>query len=137
MFLKPEWRNGFGHGTWSSQEDIEAIELFFKTTKNSEIVFTSSTEAVKTEDMDFDDCIEVSNIKTLHENRTIIDNQTQIATVDEIEEKYYKGFKHGYWRPSYCKPRSNLAILIAYRNRERNMKIMLPYLIDLLQKQLQ
>lgn len=124
------------------QENFEVAEttekpVVMKTTKKPEIVFTSSTEAIKTEAMDFDDCIEVSNIKTLHENRTIIDNQTEIATIDEIEGKYHSGFKEGYWRPSYCKPRSNLAVMIAYRNRERNMKIMLPYLIELLQKQLQ
>ena len=75
--------------------------------------------------------------KELHENRTIVDNEDDIATIQEIEDKYKHGFKNGYWRPETCKPRSNLAIMIAYRNRERNMRIMLPYLIELLQKQLQ
>ena len=42
----------------------------------------------------------------------------------------------GKWRPANCSSRSQLAVVMTYRNRTKNIKIFLQHLHGFLQKQL-
>lgn len=72
-------------------------------------------------------CVKVRENPNLKKHREII--STPLDSIDSTH------FKNGFWLPDDCTPRAKLAILFAYRNREKNLLITLPNLISILQKQ--
>ena len=79
-------------------------------------------------------------LKNLDPQRHVQLSFENVDSYEQITEKYKSGFKNASWSPissseNPCTPRFRIAILIAFRNRDKHLKNMLPYLIKILQKQ--
>ncbi|XP_065063165.1 beta-1,4-galactosyltransferase 1-like [Rhopilema esculentum] len=65
--------------------------------------------------------------------------KVDLSDVDLNELAKKNGFLEvkfgGHWKPSECKPRRKVAIIIPFRNREKHLAILLRYLHPILQKQ--
>ncbi|XP_007487264.1 beta-1,4-galactosyltransferase 6 isoform X4 [Monodelphis domestica] len=64
-------------------------------------------------------------------------NMSEIS-LDEIQQVFSKDLDigpGGHWRPSDCKPRWKVAVLIPFRNRHEHLPIFFLHLIPMLQKQ--
>ncbi len=61
-------------------------------------------------------------------------NQTA-PTWEELETMHPELDAGGHWRPSSCIPRSRVAIVIPYMNRDRNLRVFLQHMHPFLQKQ--
>lgn len=59
----------------------------------------------------------------------------EIPTLDEINLEVTNVKRGGWYRPSNCKSRQNIAVVIPYRDRDTNLRLLLRYLHPLLQRQ--
>lgn len=80
-------------------------------------------------------CPGTKYITDLNHQRHIQLSFENLHSYSQISEKYQKDFKNATYSPPDCYSRFKIAILIAFRNRDKHLKNMLPYLIEILQKQ--
>lgn len=59
-------------------------------------------------------------------------------TMSYVEEKYsneFSKYSGGHWKPKHCQAHSKVAIIVPYRDREKQLIVFLDYMHEFLQKQ--